>query len=300
VLASGDYSGGEKVKSMFWPEAASVDAINVTNTGDGHLMGMAAGGIILNGEVMTPNLRFGAPTRESLLRQLPPARALTALMQLSLEILPLSLLRPFILSFMTTYLAPERSLFRAGAILVNYAGERFVDEIAEVELAIPKQPGKSAFILFDDAIARQFSAWPNFVSTAPAVGYAYVQDYRRVRKDLYRRAATLDALAQSLGIPADALGRTVAAYNGQNGKRARLMQPPFHALGPVGGYIVLTDGGLAVSARHEVLRGDGGAIPGLFAAGSAGQGGLILNGHGHHLAWAFTSGRRAGSNAAQA
>ena len=29
-----------------------------------------------------------------------------------------------------------------------------------------------------------------------------------------------------------------------------------------------------------------------------GQGGLLLKGHGHHLAWAFVSGRRAGRHAA--
>ena len=39
-------------------------------------------------------------------------------------------------------------------------------------------------------------------------------------------------------------------------------------------------------------------IPGLYAAGSTGQGGLLLKGHGHHLAWAFVSGRRAGRHAA--
>ena len=41
-------------------------------------------------------------------------------------------------------------------------------------------------------------------------------------------------------------------------------------------------------------------IPGLYAAGSTGQGGLLLKGHGHHLGWAFASGRRAGRNAALA
>jgi fumarate reductase flavoprotein subunit len=38
----------------------------------------------------------------------------------------------------------------------------------------------------------------------------------------------------------------------------------------------------------------------LRAAGSTGQGGLLLKGHGHHLAWAFASGRRAGRFAAEA
>ncbi|CAO3357843.1 Fumarate reductase flavoprotein subunit (EC 1.3.99.1) [Azospirillum palustre] len=51
---------------------------------------------------------------------------------------------------------------------------------------------------------------------------------------------------------------------------------------------------------HPVTRGDGQAIPGLYTVGSVGQGGLLLEGHGHHLAWAFTSGRLAGMHAAWA
>jgi fumarate reductase flavoprotein subunit len=49
-----------------------------------------------------------------------------------------------------------------------------------------------------------------------------------------------------------------------------------------------------------VLGPDDQPIPGLYAAGATGQGGLLLKGHGHHLAWAFTSGRRAGRIAATA
>ena len=51
-------------------------------------------------------------------------------------------------------------------------------------------------------------------------------------------------------------------------------------------------------ARHRVLDADDRPVPGLYAAGSTGQGGLLLKGHGHHLAWAFASGRRAGRFAA--
>ncbi|HYN63530.1 MAG TPA: FAD-binding protein, partial [Candidatus Limnocylindrales bacterium] len=65
-------------------------------------------------------------------------------------------------------------------------------------------------------------------------------------------------------------------------------------------YVVFTDGGLRVTERLEVAREDGSVIPGLFAAGSTGQGGLMLEGHGHHLGWAFISGRIAGRNAALA
>ena len=62
--------------------------------------------------------------------------------------------------------------------------------------------------------------------------------------------------------------------------------------------MVFTDGGLKVSVNLEVVRADGSVIQGLYAAGSTGQGGLLLEGHGHHLGWAFISGRIAGRNAA--
>jgi predicted oxidoreductase len=61
---------------------------------------------------------------------------------------------------------------------------------------------------------------------------------------------------------------------------------------------VHAEGGLMVDAQHRVLDGQDHPIPGLYAAGSTGQGGLLLKGHGHHLAWAFVSGRRAGRFAA--
>jgi len=62
---------------------------------------------------------------------------------------------------------------------------------------------------------------------------------------------------------------------------------------------VHNEGGLAVDSHHRVLGAQGEPIRGLYAAGSTGQGGLLLKGHGHHLAWAFVSGRRAGRFAAR-
>jgi FAD binding domain len=57
-------------------------------------------------------------------------------------------------------------------------------------------------------------------------------------------------------------------------------------------------GGLRVNERLQVLSKAGEPIEGLYAAGSVGQGGVLLEGHGHHLGWAFTSGRLAGRHAA--
>ena len=83
------------------------------------------------------------------------------------------------------------------------------------------------------------------------------------------------------------------------GARPALTCGPFYALGPVKNFVNYTDGGLAVNMDLQVLGPGDEPIPGLFAAGSNGQSGMLLKGHGHHLGWAFTSGRIAGRNAAQ-
>ena len=101
-------------------------------------------------------------------------------------------------------------------------------------------------------------------------------------------------------MPDGALERMVAAYNEKAGNRPSFGAGPYVALGPARAVFVHNEGGVAVDDQHRVLGADGRPIPGLFAAGSTGQGGLLLKGHGHHLAWAFVSGRRAGRNAARA
>jgi len=68
---------------------------------------------------------------------------------------------------------------------------------------------------------------------------------------------------------------------------------------PVRSAFVHSVGALAVDGRHRVLDAQSVPIAGLYAAGATGQGGLLLKGHGHHLAWALVSGRRAGRFAAQ-
>jgi succinate dehydrogenase/fumarate reductase flavoprotein subunit len=301
VLASGDYSGGRELKAEFASsDLAEVDAVNPTNTGDGHRMARELGAVVLNGDIISgPIMRFIPPTRPNWFRALPPWRPLARLMAWGYEHLPQSLLRPFLMSFLTTALGASPELYRRGAILVNRSGERYTDELGKPNLDTAKQPGRIAWIVFDHFVAQQFSAWPNYVSTAPGVAYAYLEDYRRNRSDIYHRSDTLEALARSMGVPEAALARAVEDYNTRGrGSRPALATAPFYALGPVRSYVIFTDGGLKVSERLEVVRGDGSIIPGLYAAGAAGQGGLLLEGHGHHLGWAFISGRIAGRHAA--
>lgn len=301
ILATGDYSSSPEWKGRFNPAVADVDGVNTTNVGDGHRFGEELGAQVKFGEIVYgPNLRFMPPPKPSLLLSLPPHPLLTNAMRIALERLPAALLRPFILSFVTTYLSPEPSLFREGAILVNKNGERFTDEVDKPNYAFGKQPDKVGYIVFDDAVAKKFRKWPYFISTAPGVAYAYLQDYRRNRPDLFHKAPTLGGLAASMGVPAGRLEAEVARYNASAAGRPKLAKGPYCALGPVKSWIILTDGGLTVNRNHQVIRGDGSVVPGLYAVGSTGQGGLLLEGHGHHLAWAFTSGRLAGRNAAGA
>ncbi|MCA9103130.1 MAG: FAD-binding protein, partial [Planctomycetales bacterium] len=65
-------------------------------------------------------------------------------------------------------------------------------------------------------------------------------------------------------------------------------------LGPLKAYFTTTEGGAAITRRLEVLDESGDVIPGLYAVGQNGLGGMILWGHGLHIAWAMTSGRLAG------
>jgi fumarate reductase flavoprotein subunit len=307
ILATGDFTNDPELKGRYMgPQQAKVEGVNVTATGDGQKLALALGARIVNGDLaLGPEIRFIPPVRTTFVRRLPPWPALARTMEWAMGHVPQVLLRPFIMSFLTTALAPSPKLFEQGAILVNREGRRFCDELDAPALALPDEPGKVGYMLIDARLARQFSAWPHFLSTAPGVAYAYVPDYRRNRPDVYTEASTIVDLARRLDIEAQTLSGTIAAHNsalassGRQELRTPLSEPPFIALGPVRSVFVHNEGGLAVDREHRVLGAHDQPIPGLFAAGATGQGGLLLKGHGHHLAWAFVSGRRAGRLAAQ-
>ena len=298
ILAAGDFTNSLELKARFMgPQEAKVDAVNPTATGDGQRMAERCGARILNGDLaLGPEIRFIAPAKENFVRRLPPWRSLAAVMQWSMKHLPDALLRPFLMKFLTTALAPALALFEDGALLVNTRGKRFGDETDGPAYRLPDQPDGIGYIVIDGRIAERYSRWPHFISTAPGVAYAYLADYRRNRPDVYREAGTIDGLAAMTGMDADALGASIAGAAGPNA----LVRAPFIALGPVRAVFVHSEGGLRVDEQHRVIDAGGQPIAGLFAAGSTGQGGLLLKGHGHHLAWAFASGRRAGRLATMA
>jgi succinate dehydrogenase/fumarate reductase flavoprotein subunit len=302
VLAAGDFTSDPELKAKFMgPQEAKIDGVNITATGDGQKLAVKLGARIINGDLaLGPELRFVPPPGRNMLLMLPPWRLLANLMAWSLEYMPSVLLRPFVMSFVTTALAPSANLFAEGALLINKWGVRFTDERDNPAYTLPDQPDKVAYILLDKRVSALFSAWPHFISTAPGVAYAYVDDYRRNRRDIFNASPSLDALATKLKVPAAALSETVRKYNESAGNRPKLGDGPYVALGPLRAVFVHAEGGLAVDHEHRVLGASDAPIPGLYAAGSTGQGGLLLKGHGHHLGWAFVSGRRAGRNAALA
>ena len=325
ILASGDIAGNAALLSTHIGEGLEgIEVLNPWCTGDGHSMGAAAGAQVVSrpdyGAGELAQMRFVKPAKPNWTQRIPPFKCIAWLIRTALQYPPaVALLRPFVLKFLTTALGVDRGIFVQGALLVNQRGERFADELAGTilqdvgsheraagkpasasktpNLLLPRQPGGVGYIVFDERIARQFSAWPHFISTAPGVAYAYMDDYRRARPDIFHSAPTLEGLAGQLGMDAGLLQATIDASRKERGDKA-LGAGPFYALGPIKSWLLVTPVGLAVNTRLQVLDCEGRVIEGLYAAGGVGQGGFTNTGHGHGLAWAFTSGLLAGRQAA--
>lgn len=311
IIAAGDYSASSEMKAQYiGQDLAATTPVNPLSTGDGQRLGISAGGRIVHGERYTGSgARFVPPPRRMLAETLPGWRLTSKLAKVGLEFLPKEIVGRMMMKFLTTALGVSANLFAVGGILVNRRGERFTDETSKIAASIPQQDAGEAFVVFDGEAAAMLEDWPQFVSTAPGIAYAYLRHYRRHRKDIYYEAPTWSRLSAGMKLREDnQLQRTIDAYNAAidagsadpfgRAKRRRLGSGKCHALGPLKSMTVVTDGGLAVNTRLAVLDGNDRPVAGLFAAGSCGQGGVLLEGHGHHIGWAFVSGRIAGRSAA--
>lgn len=307
VLAAGDYSANPELKRKWISEQAGrLPPINPGSTGDGFRMAQELGAQVRNADLAMQELRFHLPRGRDVVRALPTRPPFPQAMRIGLDRLPPRLLAWFARRALTAWVAPSRELFQAGGILVNSRGLRFANELAIPAPALADERENRAFIIFDSAVAERFSAWPHPISTFPGVAYAYLQDYERFRPDAIHRRATVAELAAAIGVSEESLSATVGTYDssvadetrdplGRADLGAGIRRPPFYALGPLGAFVTLTDGGLEVNHECQVLGADQLPIAGLYAAGSNGQGGLILKNHGLHIAWAITSGRIAGA-----
>jgi fumarate reductase flavoprotein subunit len=183
-----------------------------------------------------------------------------------------------------------------GAFMVNADGHRFVrEDIGPSELAsrVLAQPGGVALEVFDQRIhelaMRQGpyrDAWnAGVVLVAPDP--AALAQLAKIHAESFRR--TFEAFAEMARTRGgDPLGRK---------RFGDPLAPPLHAAW-VTGALAHTQGGLAVDQHARVLRGDGTAIEGLFAAGGAAAGLAGSGGEGYlpgnGLAQSFALGLIAG------
>jgi fumarate reductase flavoprotein subunit len=161
-------------------------------------------------------------------------------------------------------LTVDTILITLGAVLVNQAGRRFISETADpvsVAMAVRAQPGKLAYLLFDDRTARAAGVRNPFL--------AHV-----ILPKTARRAGSLADLARQLMLEDAGLARTVDTLNANlelggdpfGRDLEHRLEPPFHAI-RVTGSRRRSLGGIAVDAGARVVREDGTAVPGLFALG---------------------------------
>lgn len=194
-----------------------------------------------------------------------------------------------------------------GAIAVNRAGHRFVDEslnYKEIGDAALRQPGVTTWQVFDAGVMAQSN------DEVPIYEFA-----GRERAGMLLRADTVEELEAQIGLPEGSLVATVEDYNrriaagepdpfgrrhlsGGVGAPAPLEQPPFYAH-PSGTVVLATYCGLTVDTRLRVLDVFGEPIQRLYAAGEV-IGGFHGAGYmtGTSIGKAGIFGRLAGTHAA--
>ncbi len=214
----------------------------------------------------------------------------------------------------------------AEAMAVNRNGERFIDESAIAMEAFYQ--GSEFFTVYSsdqiDVLREQglsanasgrYLSQGGVVADTPLANIDAVIDYGVDAGFIYK-AATLDELAEQLGMPAANLKASVAGYR-PDGDAFGKDPSKFERLGPVSEdaeyyvaftgcpYIYSTCGGLDVNENFQVLDTEGNVIPGLFACGTDSMGVLFnenkayTNYGGCAQGYCFVSGRDAGSFAAK-
>jgi len=189
-----------------------------------------------------------------------------------------------------------------GGFQVNRDGNRFSNEMSgysEQASAVLAQPGGTAWTIYDKRCEE------------PALTF---QDYHRVLDSgAIVTAESVAGLARGTGLPEAALRASfdevaacVAGVGqdrfGRDFSSSAGLAAPLRAV-EVRGALFHTQGGLSASVSGRVLRGDGLALPNLFAAGGAARGlsGPSSWGYlgGNGLLTAVVLGRLAGEGAAR-
>lgn len=156
------------------------------------------------------------------------------------------------------------SLFNTGAIFVNQAGQRFVNDQGGygVGPTVVEQEGGTGWAIFDDSIVKP---------GGDVRGYA--------KLGLFVDADTIEELAEKCGIDAEGLAATVEAYKGyvaagEDPEFGRAMlnmtfdEPPFHAC-QMTCQAQGTFGGIKCDVDAQCLDANDAPIPGLYAVGES-------------------------------
>jgi fumarate reductase flavoprotein subunit len=163
------------------------------------------------------------------------------------------------------------ALMMEGGIQVNSEGQRFWNEhegYSEASQHVIAQPGGVAWNVYDARLHELGLTFPDYAELDKA--------------GAIRSAPDAQALAATIGVPADALAATLADCAAMQGGtkacpwgrdfRAKpALASPLHAV-RVTGALFHTQGGLAIDPRGRVLKADGTALPNLYAGGGAARG----------------------------
>ncbi len=240
---------------------------------------------------------------------------------------------PYDLGVMQTIvLVPEEELtsqlLTAGyqpRLWVNQLGERYCNEsicwkFPMAGNALARQPGAAAWCVFDDdtrvhmkeeGVLYVLGEFYDILKNLPDIDEELA---RGIEAGKVFKGESLARLAAQIGVDGGALQATIDEYNDcfdQNydhifGKDKIYLQaikkPPFYAV-KLGLAAFMTNGGIRINHKTEVLTKERKAIPGLYAAGCC-AGGLLgdtyeVSTTGGSLSFAVNSGRMAGESALQ-
>lgn len=200
--------------------------------------------------------------------------------------------------------------YAASGFMVNQDGERFFNEQANAwDLMQAMKANDAQYLIMDQAAFDGFNAGMtgSKIYTMEDVETWLADDYEG--QPVMKTAATLEELADKLGIPADALSASAQAFNeaAASGSADEFGRTPAAAQSEEGPYYALemhiryyaSLGGLHINDGMQVLNTQQEAIPGLYAAGEVvgGLEGDVYMG-GTLFGWAIASGYEAGIAAA--
>jgi fumarate reductase flavoprotein subunit len=226
ILACGGYAGADAVVQDHCPDMAALPALSCESaTGAGLAMARSVGGRVERLEAMAVTPLLAVPAN----------------------------------------LTVDTLLVSLGGVLVNQMGRRFVAETADavaVANAVRAQPGKLAYLLFDERTAHAAAARNPFLAhvilpktARRALSLADLA--RQLTLDLPGLTRTVDTLNANVELGGDPFGRDLDGHR---------LEPPFFAV-RVTGSRRRSLGGVAVDAGAHVLRDDGTQVTGLYAVG---------------------------------